>query len=187
MKNSKLILLSLIFVFVFTACQLFSSGSAPATAVPATQAQAPVATSAAAVPYPQGSEVALPVISSGAYPYPGSAVTPLANDAYPDAGATVPPAAAQEAYPSPVAQSLVAQTEPVYPDLKDGAEVQWSQVQSIVFSGQVVRIGQTHDLNVYLTLKDGRTLKAVEPAIDDILKLVKACGTLCQGIKFATQ
>jgi hypothetical protein len=185
MKNSKLIPAGLVFVFILTACQLFSSGSAPATEVPAVPSAA-VPTEAGSVPYPEGSQVALPVISSGAYPGSEVQLTPMAGDAYPALGATLPAAAAM-AYPSPVAQSLVAQIEPVYPDLKDGADVQWSQVKSIVFSGQVVKIGQTHDLNVYITLKDGRTFKTVEPVIDDILKMVQACGTLCQDIKVATQ
>ena len=191
MKNSKIIPVFLVLGFVLTACQLFSSGSgvAPATEVPATS-QAPAPTTAGAVPYPEGSQVALPVISNGAYPGSEVQFTPPAGDAYPGAGAIAPataPAAAALAYPSPVAQSLVAQTDPVYPELKDGAEVAWSQVKDIVYSGQVVKIGQTHDLNVYLTLKDGRTFKTVEPTIDDILKIVQACGTLCKNIKVATQ
>ena len=187
MKFSKLIPVLLVFGFVLTACQLFSSGSgqAPATEVPATN-EAPAPTTAGAVPYPDGSQVALPVISSGAYPGSEVQFTPLAGDAYPELGATAP-AAAPMAYPSPAAQSLVAKIDPVYPELKDGAEVAWSQVKDIVFSGQVVKIGQTHDLNVYLTLKDGRTFKTVEPEIDDILKLVQACGTLCKDILVATQ
>ncbi len=186
MKNQKLIPLILVFMFILTACQLLSPAKPPAPSAPAST-QAPAATQSGSIPYPEGSQVALPVISSGAYPGAEAQLTPLANGAYPASGAITAPAIPSDAYPSPVAQPLVAQIEPVYPDLKDGAEVQWSQVQSIVFSGQVVKIGQTHDLNVYLTLKDGRTLKAVEPAIDDILKLVQACGTLCQDIKVATQ
>jgi len=187
MKISKLILAVLALVFASAACQIFGLGPAPATEVAATEAPAP--TAAGGVPYPEGSAVALPVISGGADPYPGSGVpvTPLASGAYPEAGATLPAAAAQEAYPAPAAQPLTAQSEPVLPELKDGAEVQWSQVEKIVFSGQVVKIGQTHDLNVTITLKDGRTFKTVEPAIDDILKLVQACGDLCKDIKVATE
>jgi hypothetical protein len=178
MKISQLIALSLVMTLVLTGCQLFSSGSgvAPATEVPA----------AAATPYPDGSQVALPVISSGAYPGSEAQLTPMAGGAYPESGGSKP-ALAAEAYPAPAAQSLVAQLEPVLPELKDGAEVAWSQVKEIVFSGQVVKIGQTYDLNVTLTLKDGRKFKTVEPGIDDILKLVQACGTLCQDIKVATK
>jgi hypothetical protein len=186
MKISKLILAILALTFASAACQIFGSGTAPATEVVATEAPAP--TAAGGVPYPEGSAVALPVISGGANPYPGSDVpdTPLDSGAYPDAAATALAAAAL-AYPSPVAQSLTAQSEPVLPELKDGAEVQWSQAEKIVFSGQVVSIGQTHDLNVTITLEDGRTFKTVEPEIDDILKLVQACGDLCKDIKVATE
>jgi hypothetical protein len=187
MKNSKLIPVSLVFVFVLTACQLFSSGSAPATEVPATEVPAVTTAAAGAYPYPENGALTSPAAASNAYPGSEVQLTPLAIGAYPETGATVPPAAAQMAYPSPVVQPLTAQTEPVYPDLKDGAEVTWSQVKDIIFSGQVVRVGQTHDLNVYITLKDGRTFKTVEPAIDDVIKLIKACGDLCKDIKVATQ
>jgi hypothetical protein len=188
MKNLKLFTLILVFVFTLTACQLFSSGSAPVATAPAST-EAPAATVGGAIPYPEGSQLALPVISNDAYPTPdsGAGSTQMVIQGYPEPGATLPAAEAAQAYPAPAAQPLVAQVEPVYPNLKDGAEVQWSQVQSIVFSGQVTKIGQTHDLNVYITLKDGRTFKVVEPAIDDILKLVQQCGDLCKDVKVATQ
>jgi hypothetical protein len=189
MKNLKLFTLILVFVFTLTACQLFSSGSTPVATAPAST-EAPASTAAGAIPYPEGNQLALPVISNDAYPTPdvGLQSTQMVIQDYPEPGATLPAAeAAQQSYPAPAAKPLVAQLEPVYPDLKDGSEVQWSQVQSIVFSGQVTKIGQTHDLNVYITLKDGRTFKVVEPAIDDILKLVQQCGDLCKDIKVATQ
>jgi hypothetical protein len=176
MRISKLILVVLLFVFVLTACQLFSSGSAPAKGTPTTEVSLP--TAVGAIPYPETSEEAPPLVaSSNVYPSPETQLTPQDSGAYPEVGATA----------SPIAQSLVAQTEPVYPDLNDGAEVAWPQVQGIIFSGQVAKVGQTHDLNVYLTLKDGRTFKTVEPAIDDVLKLIQACGDLCKEIRVATQ
>jgi hypothetical protein len=186
MKISKLLPVILVFGFVLMACQLFSSGKSPTGEIPATEA--PVSTAAGVIPYPETGAVASPVAANNAYPYPDSEaqLTPLAVEAYPESGATVPAAAAM-AYPSPVVQPLTPQTAPVYPDLKDGAEVAWSQVRDIIFSGQVVKVGQTHDLNVYITLKDDRTFKTVEPAIDDVINLIKACGDLCKDIKIATQ
>jgi hypothetical protein len=171
MKISKLIPIILIAVFVLTACQLFSSGTSPATQVASTEASA--APSPGAYPYPQ-------VGADSAYPSP----IPFP---YPEPGNTVTTPGAVSAYPSPVTQSPALKTAPVYPDLKDGAEVAWSQVKDIFFSGQVVKISQTHDLNVYITLNDGRTFKTVEPAIDDVLKLVQTCGDLCKDIKVATE
>jgi hypothetical protein len=188
MKISKLIPVILMFVFVLTACQMFSPGVKPTTEVAALSV--PAATPAGAVPYPEGSQVALPVVSNGAYPYPasGAQASPVAMGPYPAAGATVPPAAAAvNAYPGPTAPAMTAQAEPVLPDLKDGANVDWAQVKDIIFSGQVVKVGQTHALNVTITLKDGRTFKTVEPAIDDVINLVKACGDLCKDIKIATE
>jgi hypothetical protein len=151
--------------------------------------EAPAATQAGSVPYPEGSQVALPVVSNGTYPYPasGTQAAPAPVSAYPETGATVPAAAAEAAYPGPIAPAMTAQAAPVLPDLKDGASVEWAQVQAIIFSGQVVQVGQTHDLNVTITLKDGRTFKTVEPAIDDVINLVKTCGDLCKGVRIATQ
>ena len=171
MKITKTILIILILMFVLTACQLFSSEMSPATEVASTEA--PAAPPASAYPPPQAGE-------NNAYPSP----LPLA---YPQPGSTVLTPGGGQAYPSPAAQSLTLQTAPVYPELADGAEVAWSQVHDIIFSGQVEKISQTHDLNVYITLKDGRTFKTVEPAIDDVIKLIKACGDLCKDIRIATE
>jgi hypothetical protein len=186
MENPKLIPVCLVFVFVLTACQLFSSGTAPATQVPTAGTPA-VTTTAEAYPSPENGAAATLAAASNAYPGSKMQLTPLASDAYPEMGATSPSAAAQSAYPSPGVQPMNAQTEPVYPELKDGAGVAWSQVKDILFSGQVTQVGQTHDLNVTIKLKDGRTFKTVEPVIDDIIKLVQSCGDLCKDIKVATQ
>lgn len=186
MKITKFIPLMLVFALVLTSCQLFPAGTPPASGVPVTEA--PAATVTGGVPYPGNSQVALPVVSNNsanAYPSPGA---PVAQSAYPvPISANPTEAAAAAAYPGPTAQSLAPQTAPVYPELKDGAEIKWEQVQSIINSGQVVKVGQTHDLKVYITLKDGRTFATTEPAIDDILNLVKACGDLCKDIRVATQ
>jgi len=54
-------------------------------------------------------------------------------------------------------------------------------------SGLVTKVMQTHDMKVYVTLEDGRTFVTVEPAIDDIIRLIEECGELCQDIKIATE
>ena len=182
MKISKLIPIILILTVVLTACQFISPGKPKTTEAAATEAPA-------GIPYPTGETVALPLVSSNnePYPSPGTQTTQAAGKPYPEAQAAGPTAANAAAYPGPGAQTLTGQSEPILPELKNGAEIQWSQVESVIFSGQVDKVSQTHDLKVYITLKDGRKFATVEPAIDDILKLVKACGELCKNIKIATE
>ena len=75
----------------------------------------------------------------------------------------------------------------VYPGLNDGASLNWEQAIGLIFSGEVIKVAQTHDLKVYLTLKDGRTLETVEPAIDEILRMIENCGEACKTIAVATE
>jgi len=116
------------------------------------------------------------------------------SDATP--GSTLAP----EAYPAPGSVELLAYPTGenpsqllekagamLYPELKDGDTIEWYQVQGAVYSGMVKEIVQTHDLKVYLTFVDGRTLVSTAPAIDDVQKIINDCGVVCQGIKFATE
>jgi hypothetical protein len=72
-------------------------------------------------------------------------------------------------------------------DLEDGADVTWEQAMGIIGYGVVTKVMQTHDMKVYLTLEDGRTFVTVEPAIDDIIRLIEECGETCKDIKVATE
>ncbi len=83
--------------------------------------------------------------------------------------------------------SAPASSADVYPELKDGDEVDWSKVVGIIMSGQVSKVVQTHDLKVYLTLKDGRTIVSVEPVIDELMGLIDYCGDPCKDILVATE
>ena len=65
--------------------------------------------------------------------------------------------------------------------------VDWETAVSILESGDVVEIFQTHSLDVTLTLVDGRVIKTVEPAIDDIFTAIDDCGEPCEGILMATE
>lgn len=70
----------------------------------------------------------------------------------------------------------------------EGVEVvDWETAVSLLNSGDVVEIFQTHSLDVTLTLADGRTIKTVEPAIDDIFTAVDDCGEPCSNILLATE
>jgi len=71
---------------------------------------------------------------------------------------------------------------------QDGTEmVDWETAVSILNNGEVVEIFQTHSLDVTLTLADGRVIKTVEPAIDDIFHAIEDCGEPCSNILMATE
>jgi hypothetical protein len=57
----------------------------------------------------------------------------------------------------------------------------------MILNGEVTQVMQTHELKVYLTLKDGRTLLAFEPQIDEVMKVIQSCGDPCSKILIATE
>jgi hypothetical protein len=75
------------------------------------------------------------------------------------------------------------------PETSSGANevVDWETAVSILNSGEVVEIFQTHSLDVTLTLQDGRIIKTVEPAIDDIFTAIQDCGNPCNDLLIATE
>lgn len=100
-----------------------------------------------------------------------------------------PQAPAQQGTPYPI-PGVATEAPPggiPYPELQDGAQITWDQAVTLIMSEQVTKIMQTHDLKVYLTLKDGRTIFTVQQTMDDILKVVEACGDPCKEIKVATE
>ena len=104
---------------------------------------------------------------------------------YPPASSLPTPYPEPASYPSP--QAAMEQVLALYPDLEDGADVTWEQAMGIIGYGVVTKVMQTHDMKVYLTLEDGRTFVTVEPAIDDIIRLIEECGETCKDIKVATE
>ncbi len=89
-------------------------------------------------------------------------------------------------YPAPY-PAVMQPGGPLYPNYQDGAEVTWEQALAMIMNGEVSKATQTHDLKVFLTLKDGRTLVTVEPAIDDVMKVIQTCGEMCKDIVVATE
>ncbi len=104
--------------------------------------------------------------------------------AYPVPEVNLPVVTSGGAYPAP---TLAMQETTLYPELNSGDKLEWDKVIGALASGQVTSVAQTHDLQVVLTLKDGRTLVSTEPAIDDIIKMVQQCGNPCKDIKVATE
>ena len=84
------------------------------------------------------------------------------------------------------AGSLVFQGTPL-PAEETVDQISWEEALALLNSGEVTSIFQAHSLSVTLTLKDGRTLHTVEPAIDDIFAAVEACGEPCADIALMTE
>lgn len=75
----------------------------------------------------------------------------------------------------------------LYPGYASGSVIAWGDATALVMNGEVTQVSQTHDLKVTLSLMDGRTLLTTEPAIDEIMKIIDSCGSLCASIKRITQ
>ena len=113
---------------------------------------------------------------TGGYPASDISGYPLptaVNPSYPPSGVTGPTA--------PAAPSVL------YPEAKDGDEVTWTRAYAMILNDEVAKVVQTHDLKVYLTLKDGRTLVATQPAIDQVLDVIQECGEKCKDILVASE
>ena len=122
--------------------------------------------------------VVILLLSACQLPNPGSKVTQQV-EGYPLPGQTSPTSAV--AYPEAL------QSNALYPNYKDGDKIEWFQAVAIINNGEVSKLVQAHSLQVTLSLKDGRTLLTEEPAIDDVLKVIEACGDPCKGIQIATE
>jgi hypothetical protein len=91
------------------------------------------------------------------------------------------------AYPDQGAPLAPGDAGVLYPGVQDGTEVYWVQAVSMILNGEVTQVMQTHDLKVYLTLKDGRTLFSLEPEIDTVIQVIRSCGDPCKAIMIATE
>ena len=152
-----------VLTLIASACQL----NPPAAATPT-----PVATAAPTS--------AAPAIPANAYPVPYPLLPTL--DPY-----LAPALPYPGAYPAQVAPLAPGEAAVLYPGVLDGAEVYWNQAVAMLQNGEVEKVMQTHDLKVYLTLKDGRTLLSYEPQIDEVMKAIQACGDPCKDILVATE
>ncbi len=65
--------------------------------------------------------------------------------------------------------------------------VSWSEAVLSVKNCQVKTATQSHNLDIYLEMKNGDQLKTVEPKIDEIFAVTKEAETSCQAIPIATE
>jgi len=111
--------------------------------------------------------------SPDSYPAPALPASPSEFSSYPPSNIS--------SYPVPVVPSVL------YPDAKDGDEVSWDQAIGLIYNDEVTQVTQTHDLKVFLTLKDGRTLVTLQPVIDEVIKVIEKCGEKCKNIRIASE
>lgn len=97
------------------------------------------------------------------------------------------PQNAEDIYPAPQVEPTAPMPAVLYPMIATGDEVGWHRAQALIKNDEVERITQTHELKVTLFLKDGRALTTVEPAIDEVLRIIEQCGERCSEIAVATE
>lgn len=133
----------------------------------------------AATPTPTPSVAATQASASTAYPqpYPLETFNPYLApvDPYPTADPALTAPLAPEGGSG------------LYPNAQDGTEVMWVQAVAMIMNGEVTQVMQTHELKVYLTLKDGRTLLSIEPEIDEVMRVIEICDEPCKDILIATE
>jgi hypothetical protein len=65
--------------------------------------------------------------------------------------------------------------------------VPWEEAITVLQTGQVTRVIQTHQLYVSLWLKNGSVITTKEPTIDAISYELGKCGDPCKNIVFGTE
>src|SRR5712691_3702290 len=65
--------------------------------------------------------------------------------------------------------------------------ISWEQAITILQTGQVTQVIQTHHLYVSLWLKNGSVITTKEPTIDAISYELGKCGDPCKNIVFGTE
>lgn len=71
-----------------------------------------------------------------------------------------------------------------FPTIKEYA---WDEIVGMVNQGEVKEVFQSHALDVELELKDGTKIRAKEPNIDAIFKVIDECGDKCKNIIKSTE
>lgn len=65
--------------------------------------------------------------------------------------------------------------------------ISWPHAIELFKACEVRMATQTHALDVYLDLRDGRTLRAVEPTIDEMFRIIDATQGACGTFPVATE
>ena len=114
------------------------------------------------------------------------------SSGYPAPGQGQPPGQGVPAYPSPGADSSIypapAQDIPVYnpyPGPSEGVVnyLEWAKVEELILGGKVSKVYHAQSMHVTLVLKDGSVAIAIEPALDEVFKVIERCGQACSDIE----
>lgn len=65
--------------------------------------------------------------------------------------------------------------------------ISWPHAMSLIKNCEVEMLMQTHALDVYLNLKDGKRVRAVEPVIDEVFSVYDESIAKCGNIPVATE
>jgi len=68
-----------------------------------------------------------------------------------------------------------------------GDTPEWLAIKQAIYNCEVESTMQTHSLEVSAKLKNGGTLKAIEPSIDDIFTVAEEAQEKCGKIRMATE
>lgn len=77
--------------------------------------------------------------------------------------------------------------EPLLAPQAGSTFISWPYAVVLIEQCAVSGIMQTHALDVYLTMQDGRRLRAVEPTIDAVFSVADRSRTACGNITLATE
>lgn len=73
------------------------------------------------------------------------------------------------------------------PNQDQTREVSWREAVSHLESCNVKMVVQTHGLDVYLDLRDGSRVRAKEPAIDEVFRVIDRTRDKCGTFPIATE
>jgi hypothetical protein len=110
----------------------------------------------------------------------------------PAPGQDQPPAQGLPAYPQPGTDSSaypapgqdISAYNP-YPGPSEGVNnyLDWAKVEELILGGKVSKVYHAQSMHITLVLKDGSVAVTIEPALDEIFKLIERCGQACSDIE----
>ena len=122
-------------------------------------------------------------------PTPEAYPSPVQSEVgYPSPGQNMPtnpsPGSSLPNYPSP-AQELPLPSYNPYPGPSEGVTnfLEWAKVEELILGGKVAKVYQAQTMNITLVLKDGTVALTIEPAQDEVVKVIEKCGQACSDIE----
>jgi hypothetical protein len=94
-----------------------------------------------------------------------------------------------QAYPGPEAQASSAQlsANDPYPSPGEGEQVDWEQAIEMISGGEVTAVFQSLSNQVTLYLRNNQQMVTVQPEVDEVIRVIKACGEPCRLIRIGSE